>query len=811
MSLFDRIKNALTGSSTFTHAHYYSDLIDTFILSSHPEEIQFYQIKLSEYELAKPIYNLTPEQSLEMLLFCLSETGAYIQAHHQEKKKIPNISAYFVGTFSTTIKADADIRHEIELLIIEQFLHRELPFGEVEIQILLDWITYLRDGGGFVGFPSFQLVISVVEHFSQDNSLNQKVKDKLSKIESIMMSGWMDQSERKLLNRIKALINESKGLSLAEGEPWADAANNYLTSLEPALSEKWQTLLQLCFSATGSKPTNKWLKQANILITDIDTKLFYAKCLEWFLLVDKPRTIPLETLWVDTDLNFDEANLDVLKGLVWCCAIKEDANHARTLTKLALTCFKKIPGVGPRAARVGNACIAALSLMPGRTGLYQLAVLQIKLKNKSALKLINNATPSGKIQKTVPSIIKADFADDLKEIKGAVKDIKAMIPVQKQRIEQLFLKTPEWEFDTWAERYLNHPIVGFIAQKLIWVFSKNGKQTLAIFHKNQWLTETGTVVSEIDSDYTVQLWHPINSDVATIKAWRQCIINLEIVQPFKQAHREIYLLTDAEINTKTYSNRFASHIIKQHQFKALCTARDWSYTLQGGWDGDDPIATRQIEKFGIVAEFWNTVVESEMNDTGIFNYISTDQVRFYKRKTLDNITEQNIDSNAPTPLEEIPSLVLSEVFRDVDLYVGVCSVGNDPEWSDGGVDGRFHTYWHSYSFGELSATAETRKEILENLLPKLKFGTKCKIVDKFLVVEGRRRIYKIHLGSGNILMEPNNQYLCIVPDAKKSQKNTVFLPFEGDNMMSIILSKAALLTDDHKIKDRTINSQIDHH
>src|SRR6516162_7129953 len=28
---------------------------------------------------------------------------------------------------------------------------------------------------------------------------------------------------------------------------------------------------------------------------------------------------------------------------------------------------------------------------------------------------------------------------------------------------------------------------------------------------------------------------------------------------------------------------------------------------------------------------------------------------------------------------------------------------------------------------------------------------------------------KIHLGSGNILMEPNDQYLCIVPDARRAQ------------------------------------------
>jgi hypothetical protein len=58
-------------------------------------------------------------------------------------------------------------------------------------------------------------------------------------------------------------------------------------------------------------------------------------------------------------------------------------------------------------------------------------------------------------------------------------------------------------------------------------------------------------------------------------------------------------------------------------------------------------------------------------------------------------------------------------------------------------------------------------------------------------------------------MEPNNTYLCIVADSLKvSQGSEVFLSFEGDGMLSIILSKAFLLAEDDKIKDLSILSQI---
>jgi hypothetical protein len=148
-------------------------------------------------------------------------------------------------------------------------------------------------------------------------------------------------------------------------------------------------------------------------------------------------------------------------------------------------------------------------------------------------------------------------------------------------------------------------------------------------------------------------------------------------------------------------------------------------------------------------------------------------------------------------------------MRDVDLFVGVASVGNDPNWSDGGPAGRHLDYWQSYSFGELSATAQTRRQVLENLLPRLKkIRDRCHCQERFLVVRGDIRTYKIHLGSGNILMEPNDQYLCIVKAPERSNSESVFLPFAGDKTLAVILSKAFLLAEDSKITDPTIVAQI---
>ncbi|HEY1012007.1 MAG TPA: DUF4132 domain-containing protein, partial [Herpetosiphonaceae bacterium] len=275
----------------------------------------------------------------------------------------------------------------------------------------------------------------------------------------------------------------------------------------------------------------------------------------------------------------------------------------------------------------------------------------------------------------------------------------------------------------------------------------------------------------------------------------------QIRQPFKQAFREVYLLTEAELRTRTYSNRMAAHLLKQHQFNTLAAGRGWRYKLLGAYDDgrDGEIARLDLPAHGLQAQYWiNDLLGNydDFNDAGIWLYVATDQVRFVR-------------GEEPVELISVPPIVFSEAMRDVDLFVGVASVGNDPQWRDsGGTAGAHRAYWDGYAFGDLTESAKERKAILERLLPRLTLAPVSKIEGKFLVVRGKLRTYKIHLGSSNILMEPNDQYLCIVPSRSQDDTAQVFLPFEGDRGLSLVLSKAFLLANDDRITDPTITRQI---
>jgi hypothetical protein len=776
-------------------------------------------------------------------------------------------------------------RRWVLLETLRSLLRRALPLREGDVVRLLKWPMEPQapeDPDEVIPhwFP-LPALTSAAENFTEANGVSASLRAALEALSRRLRQNPHHKECRKVADRLEALVTGGPPIDLEPGEAWSDAALADLEQMKAKPRKAWNALLLHCQAGGRGKPTERWREEARSLLDAVGFDALKEHVLLWFPLVDRPRTLPSERqhpLEPDSNLVLrdqllTDAHVELLRGLVWCCGLQEDADLARAVAGLALSAYRKIPGKGPRLVSLGNACITALGLMPGLPPIGQLAVLKVKVRFGTAQKEIEKAftaaaareglarddieelaVPSygleevglrretlgdyqaellvdgstaalhwlkdGKPLKSAPAAVKKDLPEEFKELQASVKDIGTMLPAQGERIDALFLAQKAWPFAVWRERYLDHSLVGTIARRLIWSFTARGKTAAGIWHDGRLVGADGKPVNLRD-DAAVSLWHPIGRPADEVLGWREWLERREVVQPFKQAHREVYLLTDAERQTGTYSNRFAAHILRQHQFNALCAARGWKNKLRLMVDDTYPPAYRLLPQWNLRAEYWvegaGTEYGQDTNESSVYLYLSTDQVRFYR------IGAAQLHAHAggggyrerwsqapdePLSLETIPPLVFSEVMRDVDLFVGVASVGNDPTWADGGPGGRYREYWQSYSFGELSATAHTRKALLARLLPRLRIADRCTLADRFLVVRGTRRTYKIHLGSGNILMEPNDQYLCIVPKQAVAGGERVFLPFEGDVRLSVILSKALLLADDAKIIDPTITSQL---
>jgi hypothetical protein len=714
-----------------------------------------------------------------------------------------------------------------------------------------------------------------IEKVQRETPFSEGERFVLALLRASLVAGPPLGVESAVVARLTQLIGDGTAFCLVPGEIWSDAVNNDFTAMHPAQRANWIALFTHTLGATASRPSAKWLANAAKLIEKIGGDDVQRALEKWLPLVNRGQSV--RKLGYCSDNVIHEENATCLRGLLWVVQLLPGRSEmARMITNLAISAYKKIPGVGPRAVKVGNACVYALSMIPTKEAVGQLALLKVRVRFGTAQKEVEKAfdaaakalkLPRDEVEemgvptygltdvglrreivgdyraelvvtgsnaellwfdskekplKSFPAKVKSEHKEDLVDLRQSLKDIQAMLPAQRDRIDSMFLREVSWPIEAWRERYLNHPLVGTIARRLLWRVDG----AAATFIGGEPADLRGNRF-EHGRTAEISLWHPVGNGIEEITAWRRRLEELNLVQPFKQAHREVYLLTDAERNTRTYSNRFAAHIIRQHQFNALCAARGWKNKLRMMVDDVYPPATKDLPHWGLRAEFWIEGVGdnygTDTNDSGAYLLLSTDQVRFYRTEAARNLAHAGgggygsraagpgqANVNEPIPLEEVPPLVFSEVMRDVDLVVGVASVGNDPTWQDGGPAGRYRDYWQSYSFGELSGTATTRRQVLERLLPRLKIADRCCFNDRFLIVRGDRRTYKIHLGSGNILMEPNEQYLCIVADShSRSRHDDLFLPFEGDGTLSIIISKALLLAEDTKIKDPTIVRQID--
>ncbi|MCK5830693.1 MAG: DUF4132 domain-containing protein [Methylococcales bacterium] len=823
-----------------------------------------FQLKFSECEAYNKIKKFTPKQRCELLLYLQQQVIHYYPKAHQIADSWDS-SAYncytiYQGLFALLMQTKLEFSEDEMRTLFKNFIKNQgIESSKISFT---DWP---------IGFSANQFVKFMKVNEPSDEFIKQmEVFLENKGFQKERLYSGMDVGKARDKMRQSIMLQSGGEITVPpyladETDAFGIALSTFLKQQKTSDLTHWHSILHHSATAKGAKPKKNWLEQVNSIIGELTAKK-YKSDVQNLLESAAKVEIKVETISGKYDAGSQyeytnsyclrEKNRNVLKGLVWTLIRFYDKKTLQVIARLTEKCFQKMPGVGPAAAGLGNACIYVLAQSKGMEGISHLSRLKLRIRQNNTQKLINNyieeqATkqgllasqieelaapdfglvegerteafddfqlrlyitgigkaelqwlkPDGKLQKTAPSFVKnnAKQNERLLKFRNLLKQAKQASTAQRDRIDRLYTENRIWTYEEFDKFYFNHGLVSTITRKLIWNLETSESWTPIFWNEKNWQDVSGNTIN-LNHDSRIRLWHPIDSSSEEVLAWRNLLDSWKIQQPMKQAYREIYLLTDAEINTRIYSNRMASHLLKQHQFNSLAALRGWKYSLQGAYDDgrDSEIAAKKLAAYEITAQFWVYELSGseEWNDAGIWDYVATDQIRFV------NAAEE------PIELIDVDKLLLSEIMRDADLFVGVASVGNDPQWQDGGGDPQQREYWQSYSFGDLSEIAKTRKQVLERLLPRLKIRDVAHIKGKFLLIKGKLHSYKIHIGSTNILISPKDQYLCIVAGRSKDKNlQNVFLPFEGDRGLSIVLSKAFLLAADDKIQDKTILSQL---
>lgn len=264
----------------------------------------------------------------------------------------------------------------------------------------------------------------------------------------------------------------------------------------------------------------------------------------------------------------------------------------------------------------------------------------------------------------------------------------------------------------------------------------------------------------------VYIVHPYTLFKAGVwKDMQKLIFDNEIVQPFKQVFRELYVKTDEEKNCLD-SRRYAGNQIQTKKTVGVLKSRRWIADVEDGLQ-------KVYYKENIIATIYALADWFSPSD---IEEPTLEWVAFYDRKTGERIK-----------IADVPDILFSEVMRDVDLAVSVAHAGGvDPEMS------------HS--------TVEMRRAIAEFTCKSFKLKN-VSFTATHALIKGERASYNVHLGSGVIHLD-GGLMINVLP-VHSQRRGRIFLPFVDDDPKTAeIISKILLFADDSKIKDPFILDQI---
>jgi len=703
-------------------------------------------------------------------------------------------------------------------------------------------------------FPIRELIVSISRE-----QVTDEIRAQLRKIHLQLApspNGKIEPRNQEFREQIAQLIRVEGEIQLEPGRgPWSQIVFDELKTKKEITRGGWEGLLEHCRSLEQTVPGTKWKKTSRELISILGEAEVFPAMLRWLAAGPTPGEPPEARSPIEDS--------PYLKGVVWCLAQRNDSEAARAIADFGIACLRKVPMLGAVSQKVGFACAQALGAMECSEAVAQLTRLRAKVKYNVARRLIEKSlqqaaersgltvqeledisvghygldargeseisigdakaivrlgedghvgvawhNADGKLAKAAPSHVKKAFPKEVRAVASLAKELEQIYLGQRTRLESSFVLPRGMPVAHWGKYFVEHPLLGFLGRRLIWVFRNDQSWERSGIWSGQGVADSSGNPVDLGAAQTVRLWHPLACDPTEVQRWRERIYAGKIRQPFRQAFREFYQVTDDERQTKGYSNRFAKVLMRQHQFAGLCRARGWDYRLMSAdFDGGN-VPTKKFDSWNMRAEFYvdipsdrdRSLVESalgEQSGAGINLFIGSDQVRFYR-------------DGREIAMDEVPAILYSEVMRDVDLFTSVSAIGEDETWADQGDRG-MGIFSDGLTVQELSGLIDLRREMLSLVLPHTPIHDRCKIHKTWLEVRGQLGTYRIDFAWGGACLVTDSGFRWLKMSSKILEAVSLdfsTIPVELDYRTETILRKAYVLADDWKIESPDLIKQL---
>ncbi len=375
------------------------------------------------------------------------------------------------------------------------------------------------------------------------------------------------------------------------------------------------------------------------------------------------------------------------KTLLQMLAHRDDMDSVQTI--LATATRFRTKGIRSEAEKLVGVVAERLGWTPAEladrtipTGGFELsdgrAVLELDMGPRTLTAILHEQLgvviegEGGRTSKSFPKPRKDDdpalAAASKKRFAQAKKAVNATVRAQRDRFYEAMCTERTWSTDDWRRHLLEHPVVGPLCERLIWVGVNAEGETTPSFRPlpDHALTDVDDETIGLDAPF-VRLAHGSTLGPAVVERWREHFLDYEVLPLFDQLSAETVPLAE-DVRKKTELNVVEGHIVDTFELRNRLQARgyDRKAAEDGGWFYG---YERSYPTLGLRAEIGTS--GSPLPEES--RLVALAHVAFFR-------TADGGMGGRSMPLRDVPPILLAETVAHA-REAAAMGTGFDPDWA----------------------------------------------------------------------------------------------------------------------------------
>lgn len=357
---------------------------------------------------------------------------------------------------------------------------------------------------------------------------------------------------------------------------------------------------------------------------------------------------------------------------------------------------------------------------------------------------------TGRALGAAPHVLAPEHFAVYQEARAVQRAIADALATQKARLELALETQRAWALAAWRQVFAAHPLMANLAGRLIWV---DDAGAAAMVEQRAFVDAEGRPLA-LPDEAMVRLLHPAADDPAVVRAWRARIVTRRLVQPFKQAFREVVRPAPTELAGGDLSARFEGVVARLRPLASLLRARGWTGlggVGPGGW-----VARRELAGHGLAAVL--TVRPVGAHREAQRRLVAIGRIGFVE-------PGEGAIARA-RPLARVPAVAYAEAMRDVALATAAAAAPAEP-----GSEAA------ARRDGALAEVARARADLVDALLPQLGLAGVARVEDRFALIDCAGHTFRLDLGGGEVTLDPEGRRVDL--DGLERADLPLYIPHEG--------------------------------